>query len=135
VVASLADDETIESDWRLFRRISPQWLVPDGAGGRRLSSAAFQNHPTNPLAFSVHIERVLQELGLPYDSLVAGHTGYSVVAITAGLVRQHNQKIQRVADVTDPAHAHVLGAKPGSVKKAFAEAAVWVIPPPPVVPA
>ena len=131
MAASLVDDGTIGNDWRLFRRISPEWLVSDGAGGRRVSSAAFQNYPTNPLAFSVHIERVLQELGLPYDSLVAGHSGYSVVAITAELVRQHKQVIQRAPDVTDPAHAHVLGSKPGSVKKAFAKAAVWVIPPPP----
>lgn len=131
MASSLADDQTIGNDWRLFRRVSPEWLVPDGAGGRRLSSAAFQNHPTNPLALSVHIERVLQDLGMPYDSLVAGHSGYSVVAITAGLVRQHNQTVQRVADVADPAHAHVVGSKPGSVKKAFAKAAVWIIPPPP----
>jgi len=130
VVDSPADDNTIENDWRLFRRISPQWLVPDGAGGRRVSTQAFQNHPTNPQAFSVHIERVLQQLGLPNESIIAGHSGYSVVAITAGLVRQHKQLIQRAPETLDPAHAHVLGKKPGSVKKAFSEAAVWVIPPP-----
>lgn len=130
MVDSLIDDSTIENDWRLFRRISPQWVVPDGAGGSRLSSQAFQNHPTNPLAFSVHIERVLQQLGLPNESIIAGHSGYSVAAITAGLVRQHKQVIQRAAETADPAHAHVLGDKPGSVKKAFAKAAVWVIPPP-----
>jgi hypothetical protein len=129
VIGSLADDNTIANDWRLFRRISPEWLVPDGAGGNRVSSQAFQNHPTNPLAFSVHIERVLQDLGLPYETIIAGHSGYSVVAITAALVRQHKQVIQRAADVADPAHAHVLGLKPGSVKKAFSKAAVWVIPP------
>ena len=129
MAANLVDDLTIENDWLLLRRVSPLWLVSDGAGGVRLSSQAFQNHPTNPLAFSVHLERVLIELGLPNESIVSSHAGYSVVALTAALVRQHGQIIARAPEPADPAHAHVIGKKSGSVKAAFSKAAIWIVPP------
>ena len=120
------DDRTILDDWRLLRRINRAWIVPDGQGGTRVTSQAFQNLSRDPPALSVHLENVLQERGLQIVSVLDGMPTHSLVAIYAGVVRAHSQVVQRAPEDAEPAHAHVVGDKSKSAKSRLAEAAVWI---------
>ena len=122
------DDPTIRDTESLLRRIFPGWLVFDkNIGQVRLSSQAFQNQRGHT-AISVYLRQVLDENGLPPETVLDGHEGYSLASITAGLARKYNQGIMRNPE-PHPAHAEVFGEKPASVRKAFAKNAVWVIAP------
>ena len=129
----LVDDETISDDSVLYRRVPAQpkvymvwnyntmcWVI---------SSQAFKNHKENRLAFSVHLKEVVERLGLSLDAVVQDRSKFALASLTARQVREHRQVINRMPEPGDPAHAHVLGEKPGSVQRALATVAVWVLPP------
>ena len=125
---SYVDDLTIGQEESLLRRIVPGWLVLDkNTGEVRPSSQPFQNQRGHS-AISVYLRQVLDENGLPPESVLEGHEGYSLASITAGLARKYNQGIMRNPE-PHPAHAEVFGEKPNSVRRGFAKNAVWVIAP------
>ena len=106
-----ADDLTITDDSALWRRIPPRHFVFDQNLGRlRPSTAAFENHPDGS-GMSVFLGAEVVARGRGPDDVLAGHTGYALAAITAGLARAMRQAIVRRPLVDEPAHAEVRGHK------------------------
>jgi hypothetical protein len=128
------DDDSIGGDERLVRRISPLWAVPDGAGGTRVASAAFQDltDDSGTTALSVHRLSLLDSQGLTPVDLLADFDGYGLVAFKAAEARQLGLGVVP-AELPDEgpagmAHAHVHGKKTKPIKSALAkncERLVW----------
>lgn len=62
-----------------------------------------------------------------WNDVMAGHEGFGLVAITAGVVRECSLSVVRQAEPGFPYHAVLTGVKPDSVARRLARAAVWVI--------
>ena len=77
-VADVPDDSSA------LRRISEDWYVPDGRGGRRVSSAAFQ---LKDGTISVGLECVILALGLTSVVMISKHPSYGLAAVHIGVVR------------------------------------------------
>lgn len=97
-----ADDLSIEDSWRLLRRVPIDidgiclhivWSENENAWVP--TSAAFQGHPENRRAFSVHLEPVLIELGLANDSVIQDRSKYALASLTARQVRTLKQIVAR----------------------------------------
>lgn len=119
----MADDASVPDDSRLFRRISADanHIVWDSnLACWRISSQAFRNLSRDPPAFSVNLECVLAEIGEEIDTVFPDIDRYGIVALSARLVRQHNQAIEKKPEPGDPSHGHVVGEKRKPVMKAFA---------------
>jgi hypothetical protein len=127
---SQKDDPTISDDFTLWRRIHPDWIVPDNnAGSLRVSSAAFADSPDGT-PMSVLLSEVVRATGRGERDVLLGFDGYALASITAGQARQCQQGIARSPLPTEPAHAHVCGLKSKPLKRCMARCAVWAIPPP-----
>jgi hypothetical protein len=131
------DDNSIEDNSRLLRRIPlvvggtyPQIVWDENSNAWVPSSLAFNGHPDDPRAFSVHLESVLIAAGQTPDAVILDPAKFAITSITAGQARSQRQVIQRKPLADEPAHAHVVGDKTNSVRKALKRFAVWVIPPP-----
>jgi hypothetical protein len=125
------DDPTVADPDPLWRRIPPYHLVPDGAGGIRISSASFDNDPDgDPMSVVLGLE-VTRANRAP-SSCLKGLDDFGLAAITAGIARENKQGIQRDATEEEPAHALVFGRKTDSIRKKFARSATrsWVVRPP-----
>jgi hypothetical protein len=119
----LADDLAIVNETVLWRRISPEWYVPDkNTGAYRITSQAFQNYP-GTLNMSVCIAHEC----VSTDDLLTGHNGYGVAALTAGRCRDCDQGVIR-HPVEHPAHCHVVGDK-RKKKKCLQKGATIVVEP------
>jgi hypothetical protein len=127
------DDKTISDDAELLRRVPREHLVDDDSGYLRVSSQAFQD-PPNGTPMSVLLADAMRAQGRELEAALAGHPGFSLVSVTAGLARQCDQMVVRDPLPTEPAHALVVGRKTQSVRKKFAQNAKWVVPssPPPL---
>ena len=118
------DDPTIGDNEVLWRRVppTPKYIVLDeNTGLHKLSSAAFRD---------ADMSVVLASEAVTLDSIRQGHEGFGVVAITAGLARALRQGMVRDPVEGEPAHALVVGEKPGSVRRALAKVARWTHRPP-----
>ena len=125
----LVDDTTIANNSHLWRRIHPDWIVPDqNVGGQRVSSAAFEDS-ANGSPMSVLLAELVRETGRNAGHVLAGFDGYALARITAGHARGGHQGVSRNPLPDEPAHAHVFGRKTGSVKQCLRRHAEWVIPP------
>ena len=123
------DDPSIGDAAPLWRRIPPAWVVNDENLGRlRPTSQAFQNRDESE-SFSVFLGDMITGRGDGPEAILAGHDGYLVAAITAGLARDCQQRVSHDPTEEDDAHGHVSGLKPKSVKTRFAREAVWIVAP------
>lgn len=128
--AAYVDDHSIPNGAWLLRRIPRCWFyLNENTREWRPSSAAFDDHP-NGTPMSVFLSDLLAETGRRPADLLAGHTGFALAMVTAGLARQCRQGVAREPLEQEPAHAVVFGKKTKSVMRAFARGATWVIPPP-----
>ena len=127
--APLEDDRTISDDAALWRRVHPNWIVPDdNATGSRVTSAAFDDsRDGTPL--SVLLAEVVARTQRTAHDVLAGYEGYSLAAITAQTARGFGQGIARTPDPNEPAHASVFGPKTKPNKRGMAKRASWVIAP------
>jgi len=126
---SYEDDTTILDDAELWRRMPPLHVVPDkNRGGKRISSAAFTDHP-NGTPMSVVLGQDLLEAGRDAYSVIVGHDNFCLASVTAELARSLEQGIVRRPLNDEPAHAEVFGRKAAGVRKQFAREATWVIGP------
>lgn len=131
------DDLSIPDDAWLLRRVNPRWFVADTTnGGLRLASGAFQDLTgrDGTRAMSVLVEQNVRELGKSPEDTLTGYEGWGLIAVLAGLVRQCGLTISWAPDPREgafaDAHAHVFGAKTGSVQKklvAGSERRVWPV--------
>lgn len=125
----LVDDSTILDEAELWRRIHPEWVVPDeNTGGFRLSSAAFDDSPDGSPT-SVLLVDIVRETGRDEEDVLAGFDGYTLASVTAGDARGCKQGIARDPLPNEPAHAYVFGSKTKSLKRCLARHAQWIIPP------
>lgn len=123
------DDKSIDDDSELWRRIPPWHLVEDkNRGGKRISKAAFEDHPDGS-PMSVVLGAEVLAAGRDPQSVISGHDDFCLAALTAGLARSLNQGITRKPLANEPAHAEVFGKKTDGVRKRFARAAIWIIEP------
>jgi len=128
------DDPSIADESELLRRIPPQhFFRDDNSGLVRPSSAAFEDDDdSDPM--SVYLATVLAAERRQATSVLAGHEGYALASITAGLAREKNQTVHPDPLTEETSHAVVCGDKRSgnkkSAKKAFAMNAKWVVRPP-----
>lgn len=113
-------------DLELYRRIIvPEWLVPDeNRNCTRVSSAAF-----SPVEMSVAIEDTVRAENREPRDVLASYPEDFLVALTVGLVEQHEQEVVRSPTADEPAHADVVGKKTRGRRRAFAAAAKWIVGP------
>ena len=78
---------------------------------------------------SVVLADMVTESGRGPTAVLAGHKGFALAAITAGLARQCEQGVAREPLPDEPAHAAVFGKKTDSVKKRLARGSRWIVPP------
>jgi hypothetical protein len=64
------------------------------------------------------------------ESLLVGHFGYGLAAITVGLVESMGLLVERDPFDDEPAHAVVKGEKTKPMSRRMAKAAWWVVDPP-----
>jgi hypothetical protein len=126
----LRDDTSISNEAKLWRRI-PHWhFIFDANLGRvRPTSAAFDDDEDGS-PMSVVLADVVLESGRGPEHILAGHDRFALAAITAGLARSKKQGVARDPEPDEPAHALVFGKKTGSVTRALAKGAEWVVSPP-----
>ena len=89
------DDSSILDDTELWRRIPPWHVVEDkNHGGKRISKAAFEDHPDGSPMSVVLGDEVLAA-GRDAQSVIAGHDDFCLASVTAGLARSLGQGIIR----------------------------------------
>lgn len=123
------DDRTVEDQTPLYRRVPPahwkkvgdEYIVRDGA---------FKNFP-NPerRRMSVVLGDTLEQHDRDTESMRGGQSDYGVIAITAKVARDEEQRIERSPRDGEPAHGDVYGDEPAGRRKEFAAQAVWVLYP------
>ena len=113
---AFTDDASIPNDEELLRRVPPWCIVADQnrAGQKRASSAAFDDPE-----LSVDLASVRRARGEPLTATLAGHEGFGLVFITAGVARAKQQTVSRDPLLDNPAHGIVAGKKTGSVRNHF----------------
>jgi len=116
------DDPTILDSDPLWRRIHPSWLVDDGKGGRRLSTAAFENSPDGT-GTSVTLGRDAQIAGVTPRKILERFPERRLASVAAGVCRANKQILVRDPEPEDPHHALIDGEKPKSVRRALSNAA------------
>ena len=120
------DDPTIGNDEILWRRIHPDWIVPDQNTGRpRVSSAAFDNS-SDGTPTSIHLAVVALHHGNSADIILESFPRYSMAALTAGNARNVGQGVLPAPQNNDPSHGYIAGEKTKRVKRSLAGACVWV---------
>lgn len=124
------DDASIEDDDALWRRIPPVHQIPDeNQGGMRPSSAAFEDHPSGT-PMSIHVAKDAVSLGYGPTDALQGHSGFALVAFTAGTARDAGQGVAREPLPGEIAHGVVFGKKTRGVKRRLSRGSEWVIAPP-----
>ena len=133
---STDDPIGIPNSTRLFRRISPYWVVYDkNRGEKRPSSQNFQNSK-DETGMSVYAENVVIATGeVPADFLRGRWSAWYLAAIPAGWMRECGQRVyldfdSQDADDINPAHAAVAGDKPTKIRSKLGERFEWVVAPP-----
>lgn len=129
------DDPAIADGCLLLRRISPSFIVPDGAGGRRVSSAAFQAQ-TGPYGdgVSVYVRDWLETRGLDDSAVLIGHPDHGLAILEVTYVRSIGLGVVGRPDPDDglrgEAHAEVVGTNSKSTQRKLAKASVIQLWPP-----
>jgi hypothetical protein len=117
------NDETLEDEERLFRRIKPEHVFYDEAEARyRPQSLAFRDG--NDGEVSVYVSSMTT-----VESVLDGHPGFSLAAILAGLPRSHGCIVAKTPEDSNPAHRVIVHATKGGMRKVskiLADKAVWV---------
>ena len=121
------DPHAVPADTVVYRRISPDWWVDDGSGGRRISSQAFQDHPAY---MSVAIGLALTELEQPTDVVLDGFDGYGLARLEVSFLRRDlHLGVTREPTEVEPWHGGVWGRKSSGIRNKLANAAVVEVVP------
>ncbi len=119
------DDRSILDADPLWRRVIQLWVVADGSGGSRVSSAAFDNS-SDGSGTSVTLGREAQEAGVTPRKALERYPDCRLASVSAGHCRRSGQAIVRDPTEEDRHHALVEGPKTKSVRRELARAAVWI---------
>lgn len=118
------DDATIADDTELWRRIHPTHIVPDGRGGKRVSSAAFTNSKDGSF-----MSVVIGEEQVTAERVLCGNLNQGLFTFTAGFARSVGQRIIRKPIQEEPLHGEVCGKKTSSVKNSLSRGGRWIFIP------
>jgi hypothetical protein len=122
MVCAGENDQHLEDDAVLLRRVRPDQIVDDqNLGARRPSSAPFKD-----TQMSVDAEPILKSLGLDKSFSLSKHKGYSLVGFTAGVARAHQQAVVVTPEDGNPAHTEVRGKKTQGIANALRDVSSWV---------
>lgn len=99
----------------LHRRIHPLWMRPDGT----YTSGAF----TDP---EMSVDRA--SMRSPAESLM-GLEGFGLCGFSAQFARGLDQKVLAKPEMSNLAHAEVVGKKTKAIQKRFARGSRWVVQP------
>ena len=102
--------EKISDEDRLFRRIHPKWIKPEG-----ISSAAFKQRP---LDLSVNIARLTTP-----QKVLLNYSNYGIGIITGGFFRNLKLVIYHAPEPDNYAHAIVFGKITAAIAKSIARSA------------
>lgn len=121
------------SDSFLYRRVSSEWYVEDGTGGRRASTAAFQDLRGS---LSVALSVILEHHDRTPADLIAEFPGYGVYRLSVRFVRSLGLGVISDPTEEEPWHGSVHGKKTGGVKRQLSTGGDWVLHPvePPEMP-
>jgi hypothetical protein len=132
------DDAPVVDDVDVHRLLNPALDIDwDHDEGRWVvKSSAFQNptkpEPTNRM--SVVLGDTLEAMDRPPEDARRAKPEWYVAALTAGFVRTEDQEVERSPTDEEPAHGDVVGDKKSRARRRrFADAARWVVEPPPPV--
>lgn len=101
----------------LFRRIHPDLIHPDGT----ISKGAFRD-----TELSVDLAR----MATPERARArAKGPGYGLAGFSVAIARTLKQQVEHAPVPCNPAHTLVVGQKPQSIARKFAEQAKWVLKP------
>ena len=81
---------------------------------------------------SVYRQDVIEDEGGTPDRVLANHSGFGLVSVSAGQVRSKTQTVHSAPVPEESSHGAVCGPKPKSTRKWFARQAQWVVAPPQV---
>jgi hypothetical protein len=109
-----------------YRRINPEWWVPDGNGGHRLSTQAFQD---NPNYLSVGLGSVLATCGEPPERVLEGYEGYGLADLDVSTIRGLALGVTSIPTEAEPWHGGIWGKKTGSIKNKLQAMATVLVQP------
>ena len=126
---SSSDDESIQDETVLYRRLHPKELVWDATSDQlRPTRAAFKADE-----MSVNLEDEMARHGLELDFVLRDRPMHHLCAFDAGFTRSQGQAIVRdpiVGDPDlpdDPTHGNVIGKKTGATRRNFVNEAEIVV--------
>lgn len=130
-VSSNTEEEIIDDDNDLWRRVHPtQIFYDENLGRHRPNSATFKDE-----SLSVYIAKLVLISGREHhDVLKPKYESHGLVAFTAGLARGLNQDVvfdppNEDDPEKDPAHGLVKGEKSKKIRDEFACGCNWVVLP------
>ena len=113
----------------VIRRISPQFVVPDGSGGKRLSSMAFK--PSSKAlggGLSVDLQRQIEEAGLNAIEYVSNPPWIGAVKFIVGPLRTNGFMVGYDPLIPDnPYHGEVWGDFTRNKIKILFGMAQWIV--------
>ena len=113
-----ADDPSIPHDERLFRRINITHVVERDADKTEVSSAAFRDDE-----LSVNLESVMKSACRPPEDALRNSPNDLLMSVTAGVCRDHEQKVGPDPTPEEPAHGYVFGKKSKAIRRALRDVA------------
>src|SRR5690349_7892727 len=113
------DPASIPDETRLFRRISPYWVVYDKNRKERRPTSQNFDDSQDGTPMSVYAENIAIAHGEKPDDFLKGHwSAYFLAAVRAGSMRQQGQRVypdphNQDPDDSHPSHSAVAGRKDG----------------------
>ena len=111
----------------VIRRISKEHIVPDGNGGKRISSMAFKKSSGPNGGMSVDLERLIVQAGLEPREYVTNPRWMGSVRFTASALRKEELMIGRDPLEDNPYHGEVWGNFTSSKVKRLQRLVEWYV--------
>jgi hypothetical protein len=112
----------------VIRRISEEQMVPDGKGGRRVSSMAFKKSSGPNGGMSVDIEKLIVEADIRPKEYVTTPRWMGSVRFSAKTLRDEGFMIGWDPKDHNPYHGEVWGSFTPSKVKRLQQLAAWYVP-------
>jgi hypothetical protein len=124
------DHEGILNSEGVIRRISANHIVddPKTAGGRRLSSAAFEKSSGPNASMSVDLQTQIEEAGYVASAYVIDRRWIGAVRFVARDLREQGFQVGFDPLPENPFHGGVWGNFSRSRQKAMSEIGEWMVP-------
>jgi hypothetical protein len=122
------DHPDIHADHVAIRRISENFIVPDGSGGRRISSMAFRPSSGVNGGMSVDLESFILESGQDPRAFVTTPLWRGSVCFQVGVLRGEGLQVGYHPMDGNKFHGEVWGATKRSQQKRLQDLAAWYVP-------